>query len=232
MPCGLAARDLGVVGQELELAVELAGLLERLHEPPVHADQRRAELARHAEQHVLLVVVAQHVRGDVVGDVGEQPVALVAVDRARGDGPVEQDLEVDLVVGGVDAGGVVDGVGVDAAAGQRELDAGALGEAEVAALADDPAAQLVGVDAQRRRWPCRRRRALRLGRGLDVGADAAVPEQVDRRVQDRVDQLGRASSRTCPTGSPSAAATCGLDRDRSSAVRGYTPPPAEMSSAS
>ena len=55
---------------------------------------------------------------------------------------VEQDLDVDLVVGAVDAAGVVDRVGVDAAAAERELDPPALGEAEVAALADDPAAQL------------------------------------------------------------------------------------------
>ena len=36
---------------------------------------------------------------------------------------------------------------------------------------------------------CRRRRRGVSRRRLDVGADAAVPEQVDRRLQDRVDQL-------------------------------------------
>ena len=35
------------------------------------------------------------------------------------------------------------------AAGERVLDPAALGEAEVAALADDPAAQLAAVDADR-----------------------------------------------------------------------------------
>ena len=34
-----------------------------------------------------------------------------------------------------------------------------------------------------------------LAAGLDVGADAAVPQQVDRRLEDRVHQLVRASSR-------------------------------------
>ena len=61
----------------------------------------------------------------------------------------QQDLDVDLVVGGVDAGGVVDRVGVDAHAVQRGLDAAALREAEVAALADHLAAQLAAVDAHR-----------------------------------------------------------------------------------
>ena len=60
---------------------------------------------------------------------------------------VEQDLDVDLVVAAVDAGRVVDGVGVDQPAGEGVLDAAALGEPEVAALADHPAAQLGAVDA-------------------------------------------------------------------------------------
>ena len=53
------------------------------------------------------------------------------------------------MVGGVDAGGVVDGVGVDPPAGQRELDAAGLGDAEVGALADHLAAQVAAVDADR-----------------------------------------------------------------------------------
>ena len=72
-----------------------------------------------------------------------------------------------------------------APAGERVLDAAALREAEVAALADDPAAQL----ARRRRARASLARsptsACVSARRLDVGADAAVPEQVDRRAQDR-----------------------------------------------
>ena len=41
-----------------------------------------------------------------------------------------------------------------------------------------------------RRWPCRRPRRGS-PRRLHVRADAAVPEQVDRRAQDRLDELGR-----------------------------------------
>ncbi len=60
-----------------------------------------------------------------------------------------------------------------------------------------------------RRWPCRRRRRCDSLRGLDVGADAAVPEQVDRRGQDRADQLGRRQRQSTPSSMPSAARTCG-----------------------
>ena len=64
----------------------------------------------------------------------------------------------------------------------------ALGEAEVAALADDLAAQLVAVDADRVVGLVAGV-GVRLGGGLHVRADAAVPEQVDGRPQDRLDQL-------------------------------------------
>ena len=98
------------------------------------------------------------------------------------------------MVGDVDARGVVDRVGVDPPAGSRELDPSTLGEAEVAAFADDPAAQLGPVRANR----VVRLVAgvgVRLGGRLDVGADAAVPEQVDGCGQDRVDELARRQRR-------------------------------------
>ena len=102
-PLGRTSGQLGVGRQELQRAVELPGSLEHLHEPLVDTDEVRAQHARHTQKYVLLVVVAQHVRGDVGGGRREQLVALVAGDRAGGDGAVEQDLDVDLVVGGVDA---------------------------------------------------------------------------------------------------------------------------------
>ena len=64
----------------------------------------------------------------------------------------------------------------------------ALGEAEVAALADDAAAQLAAVDADAVVGLVADV-GVRLGGRLHVGADAAVPEQVDGRAQDRADQL-------------------------------------------
>jgi hypothetical protein len=120
------------------------------------------------------------VLGDVLGDPAQERVAAVGVEVAAADGEVEEDLEVDLVVGAVDAGRVVDEVGEDEAARAGELVPRALREAEVAALHDDLLAQLVGVDADRVA------RAVLgvgvgLGRGLDDGADPAVPEHVDGR---------------------------------------------------
>ncbi len=94
------------------------------------------------------------------------------------------------MVGGVDAGRVVDRVGVDAAALERIFDAAALGHAEIGALADDARGDLLAVDAQRVV------RAVSgiggaLMAGLDIGADAAEPQEIDRGAQHGAYQLGR-----------------------------------------
>ena len=76
-----------------------------------------------AERLGLPVVVAQDELGDVVGHLGQQLVALLARHVAGVDDRVEQDLDVHLVVRAVHAARVVDRVGVDAPAAERELDA-------------------------------------------------------------------------------------------------------------
>ena len=72
----------------------------------------------------------------------------------------------------------------------RVLDAAALREAEVAALADDAGAQLAAVHADRVVVAVADL-GVRLAGGLHERADAAVPEQVDRRAQDRPHELVR-----------------------------------------
>ena len=121
--------------------------------------------------------------GDLAGHLLQQLVAHVPGDLLVPNGPVQQDLDVDLVVGGVHAGRVVDEVGVDQAAAQRELDPGGLGQAEVAAFGDDPSPQLRRVDPDRLVGPVAAG-GMGLAAGLDVGADTAVPQQVHRRGQD------------------------------------------------
>ena len=68
---------------------------------------------------------------------------------AFGDRAPEQDLDVDLMVRCIDAGGVIDSVGVDPPARQCVLDATELSEPEVAAFRDHFAPELGAVDAQR-----------------------------------------------------------------------------------
>ncbi len=110
--------------------------------------------------------------------------ASVAFGRHQGD------LDVHLDVRGVHPGGIVDGVGVETHAGAGRLDAAALGQAEIGALADRLGADhgagdadgVVGTVAGL---------LVGLARGADIGADAAEPEEVDRRLEDRLHHLGR-----------------------------------------
>src|SRR5207248_583978 len=89
---------------------------------------------------------------------------------------------------GVDPPAGVGGVPIFGAAGQGVLDASLLREPEVAALADHPALQVTRVDAHRVVGLVSHV-GVRLGGRLDIGADAAVVEQVDGCRQDRLDQL-------------------------------------------
>ena len=89
-------------------------------------------------------------RRDIVGHGGQQRVALLARRARRGDsGPRQQDLQIHFVVGGVDAGGIVDRVGVDASAGTGIFDAAQLRDAQIGAFADHLGAHLAAIDAHR-----------------------------------------------------------------------------------
>ena len=92
----------------------------------------------------------------------QQRIALFLGQLTVGDRQRQQDLDVDLVVRRIDTGRVVDRIGVKPHAGERGLDATELREAEVAAFADDLAAQLRAVDAHRI-----------VGAVADVGVDLA-----------------------------------------------------------
>ena len=133
-----------VRGQELERAVQVPGTLQVTDEAPVHRHHRCGQAPFQPEQDVLLVVVGEDVLGHLVRRRGQQ---RVAVGRRQAAWPAtcrlrQGDLDVDLVVRGVHAGRVVDGVGVDPAARSRVFDPAQLGDAQVAALADDPGGEV------------------------------------------------------------------------------------------
>ncbi len=91
------------------------------------------------------------------------------------------------MVGHVDATGIVHGICVQVPAVQLVFDSGPLGQSQIAALANHLHAELSGVDADR----IVARIAhfgVALIRGLDVGSDSPVPQQVERRPQYLSDQ--------------------------------------------
>ena len=179
-----------VAGQQLQASVQPGLTFQLGQQPQVRAHHDAVLGTSIADQNVLLVVGTQHRFGHRLDQVCQQLVTLVIAEQARLDGGLQGNLDVHLVVRGVDASGVVDRVGVDADPGQGGSDAGSLGQAKVAALTNDAAPQFFGVDPDVVVGPVTDL-AVGLGGVLDVGTDAAIPEQVDRGPQNGLNQLVR-----------------------------------------
>ena len=105
-----------VAGQELDGAIEISAAFERAHQALVLGEPLGGALFEDRDRLALQVVVAQDQRGDFAGHAGEQLVARRQRQASPGADVGQQDLDVHLEVRGIDAGGVVDEVGVDAAA--------------------------------------------------------------------------------------------------------------------
>ena len=155
---------------------------------PVADAARKREANEAAKRERLAAVVREHALAGGVRHGVDRAVALVGAELARAHERREQDLVVHLVVGEVDASGVVDGVRLDADPGERGLDARRLREAEVPALGDDARAQRRRVDAHR----VVRTVAdvgVRLDARLHVGPDPAVPQHVHVEREQRPDEV-------------------------------------------
>ena len=144
---GVTLDDRVVIGQTFQRSIEFAGPLHGPHEPGLLVEHRFAHRLGHRHGLGLLVVVAQDQARNLIGHGREQLVSILGPQLAAFNGVVQQDLNVHFVVRCVDTGGIVDGIGVDFSAAESELDAGALGEAEICAFAHHAHAELVGVDA-------------------------------------------------------------------------------------
>ncbi len=180
--------DFVIRGQEFEPAVQVAGALEDVDEVLVLREPRLRLQFQSADRLALQIVVAQYQRRDFIRHPRQQPVTLAPGDLAGEHQRVEQDLDVDFDVGGVDPGRVVDEVGVQPSAGQRVFNAAPLRQAEVATFTHDFGAQFRAVDAH-----CIVGAVAGVGirfvAGLDVRADTAVPQQVDAHAQDGADDV-------------------------------------------
>ena len=173
---------------------------------------------------------------DLVGHRGEQVVALLLGEVAVAHDAVEQDLDVHLVVGGVHAGGVVDEVGVDPSPEPPQ-------PCSAYSMRPRWVRPRLPPSPTDRRAQLRRRStriaslalspasALRLLLGLHVGADAAVPQQVDVGQQDAAHQLVR-RHRGDAVGEADSASRTSSVIEIDFACRENTPPPAEITSRS
>ena len=167
---------------------EIAALLQRADQVQILVTAFGLLGHREAERRRLHQVVVHHGGGQVVGHGHQQRVAHLAGEPPGLHQLVERNLDVHLAIGAVHPAGVVNGIGEHAPPGQRKLDPPGLGEPQIAALAHHLDAQFVAVDAHRVVGAVAHI-GVRLARRLDVGADAAVPQQVHRGLENEVDQL-------------------------------------------
>jgi hypothetical protein len=143
-PSAARRSDLAV-GQPFGLAVELAGALERLDQRRMRCGRLRPAGLGNRQRQRLQPVVFEHERGDFVGHRWTSSLTRAGFGQPPGAlGRGQRDLDVDLVVRAIDAGRIVDEVGVDPPALQRELDAPGLRAAKVGTFADHLGAQVAG----------------------------------------------------------------------------------------
>jgi hypothetical protein len=156
----------------------------------MHRYHRRSVRPADAKLGVLVGVVAEHHRSDLVGHLDQQRAALPGAQHTIRDQPIQQNLAGDLVVGAVHPSRVVDSIDIEPATGPGELDPTALGQTEGTAFRHRPHPQLCAVhpnhviglvgDV-----------GVGLCGGLDVGADPTCEQQLRRAGQDRSDEFRR-----------------------------------------
>ena len=180
-----------VAGQRFELAVELARLLELLHELHGVAVFRGALLERQRQAEGLQIIVAQDEARHIVGHLGQQRVAVGArravspLPRATGAILILTSMSEELTPAELSIASVLIRPPLRANS-MRAL----LRDAEIGALADDLDLELAGIDAQRVIGAVAGI-GLAFVRGLHIGADAAEPQQIGRRQKQRMHELLR-----------------------------------------
>src|SRR6202035_6124339 len=108
-----ALGKLHVVGQIFDRAVKQPACFQGLDETLLEAEILHAAPLGERQRQRLQVIVAQHQAGDFVGHLGKELIARRDRETAVANRDAQRDLDVDLHVRRVHAGGVVDRVGIE-----------------------------------------------------------------------------------------------------------------------
>ena len=161
-----------------------------MHQPLFKTHVFKAALLRQRNRKRLQIIVAQDQRRHVLGHVGQERVSCLPREPPVAHRPRQRDLDVNLEVGGIHAGRIIDSVGIKPDAAQRCLDAAALRHPEIGPLADHFGAHFGAGDAD-----CIvatiSDRIVAFRRGADIGSNAAEEEKIDRRSEDGPDHVVR-----------------------------------------
>ena len=190
LPCGHSTIHLSGRRHGVDDAIKMARLLEFAHPGFQDSRSRPGRAHRIGQREVLRTVVPQYQGSDVVSHGRQEFVAFLGAEAAGSHFGIKQDLDVDLMIRGVDAGRIVDEIGVDSATVSGVFDATCLRPSQVSAFASSPGPHLLGRDANRIIGSVADL-GVGLTRGAYVGSDSAVPQQVNRSPQDRRDEIVR-----------------------------------------
>ena len=174
-------------GKARGLAIKVARFFQHVDQPGKRRHRAGTAAAGDRQAQRLKAVVLKHQMRDRIGHAQQQRHAIILGQLARTLGIGQRDLDIDLVVRTIDARRIVDEVGVDPAAMQRELDTPGLRGAKVGAFADHPRTHFVARNAQAVVGRIAHGNVV-LGAGLHISADAAEPQQIDPAFQDRGNQ--------------------------------------------
>ena len=138
----------------------------------------------------LAIGVGDHDLRHIVGHLIQHLVALLECQIPCRHQLVEQDLDVHLVIRAIHPAHVVGKIGIDATVLTGVLHPTELGKTEVASLTHNTGSQIAPIDPQCvvaaiAHFP------IALASALHVGADTAVPQQVDIQAKQCLDQLVR-----------------------------------------
>ena len=142
------------------------------------------------QRQALNIVISQHRLGHIIGHGFEQGVPLAMGEGSRLEHLVERNLDIYFPVRTVHTAGVINGISINTPTLQSKLHPPQLGQAQVAALTDHLATQFTPIDTDSIIGPVSHL-GMTLITALDVGANATVPEQFHRRLENGLYQLGR-----------------------------------------
>ena len=176
------------IGDIFQTTIELAIRLEAIDQAQVFIQILFAVRLSQTQRLHLAIVIGQHQITDIVGHLLEQGITLLDRHIAVSHDFIDQNFDIDLMVGTVNTASVVDKVGIAGAALKRKLDPTQLGKTEVSALAKHLAAQFRAVDPQAVVGFITNI-SVGLTTGFNIGADTAVPDQINRRFEQCRDQI-------------------------------------------
>jgi hypothetical protein len=185
-----AAEKLVIGCNAFDHTVQPARAFESFDQPDISGQIPRPAGFGDGQRQRLQAVILQHQMRNRIGHFGQQLVADRFFQLARTHFGVERDLDVDLIIRTINAGAVVDKVGIDASTAQGKANTPCLRDTQIGTFANNLRPYIGAVDAN---GIVARVTHIQMALALvlDIGPDSTKPKQLDRRFQNSRHQFRR-----------------------------------------